>query len=56
MDHPELAGPLALRRAPPNAYTLTDDEATVLLAAIDISHRPPEIDWNHLRANPRAMH
>ncbi|WP_242911477.1 hypothetical protein [Actinomadura terrae] len=77
-DHPELAGPLALRRVPPDAYTLTarldiltseqhlalagatrhhstltDDEATVLLAAIGVSRWPSQVDWNELRADPR---
>lgn len=62
-------GPLALRRVPPDAYTLTarldiltaeqhlavagatrhhsaltNDEATVLLAAIGVSRWPPQID------------
>ncbi|MES9604028.1 MULTISPECIES: helix-turn-helix domain-containing protein [Actinomadura] len=53
LNQPELAGPLALRRVPPDAYTLTDDEATVLLAAIGVSRWPPQIDWNELRADPR---
>ncbi|MER6809920.1 hypothetical protein ABT299_11625 [Spirillospora sp. NPDC000708] len=37
----------------PVSTTLSDDEATVLLAAIGVGRWPPEIDWNELRADPR---
>ncbi|MFC5753617.1 hypothetical protein [Actinomadura rugatobispora] len=78
LNHPQLAGPLALRRVPPDAYTLTprldaltteqhhalagatrhhatltEHEATVLLAAIGVNRWPYETNWNALRTDPR---